>query len=168
MLTLLSTIIGHPVISHRDGQRLTTVTGVVGDSATAKVVAYTVASEPGLLSTTDVLAYLDEGLVVQDAETLQPEDELVRVKRLGDTRTKFLGLKVFTEQGKRLGTVDDVLIETDGHFLTRLHVRPAFPARLFAGERIIPRERVIKMSSREVVVRYDEKAPVGAEPEIAQ
>lgn len=168
MLKLLSTVIGRPVISHRDGRRVTNVAGVVGDSTTAKVVAYRVSNGPGLVSTTDILAYLDEGLVVADGDAIQPEDELIRVKRLADKRTGFLGLKVFTEQGKRLGVVDDVLIETDGHFLVRLHVRPSFPARLFARERIIPRERVIRMNHREVVVRYDEKAPVSAEPEIAQ
>lgn len=168
MLKLLSTIIGRPVISQRDGRRVTTVVEAVGDSATAKVVAYKIGAGPSLLSTTDVLAYLDDGLVVSDADALQPESELVRVKQLGDTRTKFLGSKVVTEQGKRLGTVNDILIETDGHFLIRLHVRPSWPARLFANERIVSRERIVRLSAREVVVRYDEKAPVSAEPEIAQ
>jgi sporulation protein YlmC with PRC-barrel domain len=168
MLKLLSTIIGQPVISQRDGIKLTTVTGVVGDASSGKIVAYRVASTPGFIVTTDILAYLDEGLVISDADSMQPEDELIRIKRLGDSRTAFLGTKVVTEQGKRLGTVNDILIETEGGFMTRLHVRPGFPNRLFSSERIIPRERVIKMDSCQAVVRYDEKAPVSAEPEIVQ
>lgn len=167
MLKLLSTIVNHPLLSHRDGRSLTTLTSAVGDSANAKVVAYRVGGDQ-LVSTADILAYLDEGVVVNDADAVQPAKELVRVMRLGDQRTNFIGLKVFTEQGKRIGTVTDVLIETNGHFVARLHVRPPFPARLFAGDRIIPRERIIRMNAREAVVRYDEEAPVSAEPEIAQ
>ncbi len=166
MLKLLSTVVGRPVLSQRDGGRLADVAAVVGDTDTAKVVAYRAGD--GLVSTADVMAYLDEGLVVADGDAIQPEDELVRVARLGDRRTGFVGLKAVTEQGRRLGTVDDVLIETEGHFVARLHIRPPFPFRLFAGERIVPRERIVRMDARRVVVRYDDKAPVSAEPEIAQ
>ncbi len=169
MLKLLSTIVGQPVVSQRDAAPIGAVREAIADPASAKVIAYRVSLAPGFLATADVLAYLDAGLMIPDAEAIQAEDDLVRVKRLGDERTKLLGLNVVTEQGQRLGTVADALIETEGHFLVRLHVRPGFPGRLFTGERIIPRERVVRMTAREVIVRYDGKArPVGAEPEIAQ
>lgn len=169
MLRLLSTIIGHPVISQHEGAPVAVITEAIGDPATAKVIAYRVNTAPGFLATSDVLAYLDEAVAIRDREAIQAEDDLVRVKRLGDKRTRLLGLKAVTEQRKRLGTVTDALIETDGHFLIRLHIRPRFPFSLFGSERIIPRERVIRINSREVIVRYDGEArPVGAEPEIAQ
>lgn len=169
MLRLLSTIISRPVIAQREGAAVAAVTEAVCDPAKAKVIAYRVDTAPGFVATSDILTYLDDGLTVSDRDAIQAEDDLIRVKRLGEQRTAVLGLKVVTEQRKRLGTVSDALIETDGHFLSRLHVRPRFPSSLFGSERIIPRERVVRMDSREVVVRYDGEArPVGAEPEIAQ
>lgn len=169
MLRLLTTIIGLPVVSQRQGAPVAAIRATVCDPAAGKVIAYRVDTAPGFLATADILTYLDEGLVVTDREVIQSEDDLVRVKRLGADRTALIGLKAVDEHGRRVGTVSDVLLETEGHFVTKLHIRPGLFKRLFVSERIIPRERVIKMTAREVTVRYDNEArPVGAEPEIAQ
>ena len=166
MLRLLSTIIGLTVISQRESQALGVIEEPAADATKGVIVAYRTSGHPNYLSTIDILAYLDEGIVVQDDSILQDEDDLVRLKRLGDNRTTILNLKVVSETGKRMGRVSDVLIDTTTHHVTRLHIKPGGLRRFTGTELIIPRERVIKMTAQEVIVRYDNGTrPAGAEPE---
>lgn len=168
MLRLLSTIIGLPVISQRDSRALGVVKEPAADAAKGKIVAYELSRRPSYLSTTDILAYLDDGIVVQDDEVLQEEDDLIRLKQLGNDRTPLFGLKAVSDTGKKLGRISDVLIDTEAHLTTRLHIKPGGLRGLAAAELIIPRERVIKMTAQEVIVRYDSGArSASAEPEVA-
>lgn len=154
MLRLVSTVIDLPVISQRDRQGLGRLAEPAFDTTTGKLVAYR-ASNGSFLSTTEVLAYVDDALIVQDDSALQPEEDLVRLVRLGQRRSPLLGLRAVSESQRKLGKVTDVLIETDSHLITRVHIKPGGLRGLAASELIVPRERIARMDSQQVVVRYD-------------
>jgi sporulation protein YlmC with PRC-barrel domain len=169
MLRLLSTILDHRVIAQREARPIGKIKEIVFDPAKGKLVAYRLDTKPEYLSTVDVLGYLDDALVVPDQHVLQAEDDLVRVKQLAGNRTGLIGLKVISDKGKRLGSVGDAEIDTDGHFLAKIHVRPGWWQRLFTHALIIPREQIVKLTPDRVVVRYDVRArSAGVEPEIVQ
>lgn len=167
MLRLVSTIIDLPVISQRDSQALGRIAEPSFDTSTGKLVAYRT-SDGSYISSMEVLAYVDDAVIVQDDSVLQPEQELVRLVQLGDKRSPLLGLKAVNESGKRVGTVADVLLETETQAVARLHIRPGGLRGLTGSELVIPRERVVRMNSRQVTVRYDDGArAASAEPKVA-
>lgn len=168
MLRLLSDILNQPIVAQNYGP-IGSVTEAVIDKDTGKVAAYRLKSGKKFLSTVDVMEYLDEGILVASTDAVQSLDDLVRVQKILRQGVHIIGLKVATEQRRRLGTVADCAVDTIGHYLAKLHVRPVWWERLLASERIIAREDIVRITSKQVVVRYDVKAkPAGAEAEITQ
>lgn len=167
MLQLLSTLPGLPVIVEGTGQVAGTLQGWVLDPDTGKVGAYRL-KDGRYLSPNDIRSYHPEGLLVGDENTPQPLEELVRIKELVGSAPNIMKLPVVTEPGERLGKVHDVAVETTGHFLAKLYVRPSLLGRLFTEERIFSREHIIRITSQQIVVRYDKDVPApGVEPEVA-
>lgn len=170
MLKLLSNLRGQPVVAQQLGKPIGAIDDWVIDPERGQVVAFelTGRQERRFLSGVDIINHLDAGLVVAGEDALQSVDELVRVKKLIDDRCTLIGSKVVTEKGKRLGKVRDCLIDSAGLFIAKLYVQPNLLDRVFSEEMILPREHIVKMTPREVIVRYDMKASSpGIEPEIA-
>lgn len=165
MLKLLSDLIGQPIISERDASPMGRVRSTVFDAAKGKVLAYRLGDT--YVSTVDVRGYLDHGLVIAGAEVAQTLDDLPSILRAAEAGIEPVGLRAETNKGKRLGTVDDATIETDGHFLTKLHIKPRW-WQLSGKELIVPRARVERFEPKRVVLRYDNGgSPAGLEPEVA-
>lgn len=171
MLKLLTSIAGLPVVAQREGQTIGHLAEAVFAPDKGVIIAYRVkgTSKQSYLSTVDILAYLDEAIVVADAEVLASDDDLVQVKRLGADKIKLLGLRVETDQSKRLGRVTDCLLETSSHLLAKVYIGRPFWQRPFSSDLIIPREQIVHITPRLMVVRYDVEAKAPEpEPEIAQ
>ncbi|MDP9212277.1 MAG: PRC-barrel domain-containing protein [bacterium] len=168
MLFLLADIIGRPVIAIPDGTPLGKVADPVFDAARGKVVAYRLGGRTRrLVSTVDVTTYLEDAVSVNGADAAQDAGDLPSIRPLLEEPVRLLGATVVTDAGRRLGRVKECTIETDGHFLTKLHVAPPI-WRPAARELILPREAVIRFERKRVVVRYDEKVrPTELEPETA-
>ncbi len=172
MLRLLSKIHDLPVIPQTVGSPAGTIADYVLDPATGKIVAYELAGrqQARFFSCVDVLRYFDDGILISDPSVLQPVDELMRVQKLLQPRVRLRKLKVVTEDGDTLGKAADCLIETTGHFVAKLYVRPSLPQRIFTENMIIPRERIVEISPKQIVVRHDSEvtAPEGAiKPKVA-
>lgn len=168
MLTLLTTVIGSPILGQQEGTVLGKIREAIIEPDKGKIAAYRLANGKFIV-TVDVLSYLKDGVVVQSADAMQPDQDLARVKTLLKKNVPLLKLPVITDRGRKLGRISDCLFETDGHFIAKLHIRPPLWQRLFEAELIIPREQIVRITPREVVVRYDVKAKApGVEPEIAQ
>ncbi|MEX2043576.1 MAG: PRC-barrel domain-containing protein [Patescibacteria group bacterium] len=174
MLKLLSDLTGQPVVSERDGTPAGRVRQPVFDAAKGKVLAYRLGGPAAMhgsggayVSTVDVRAYLDHGLVIAGPEIAQPLEDLPAVRRAVDAGIEPIGLRAETNKGKRLGKVDDLTIETEGHFLTKLHVKPPWWQPTGKGL-IVPRSRVERFEPGRVVLRYDsDGSTAGLEPEVA-
>ncbi len=169
MLRLLSEILKLPLVSSQSGSPIGRLTGYLVDPATGVIAAYVtkVDGQTRYLSTVDVLRYYDNAVLVSEPAVLQELDELVRVKRLVEERIELFGLRVVDQESARLGSIHDCLVHSVGHYLARLYVKPPLLTRLISDERIIPREHIVSISQKEVIVRYDMKAQApAAEPEI--
>ena len=163
---MLSTLQGQPVVAQHTGETVGAVADWVIDPGKGKVEAFEL-SGGRFVSPVDVLNYLDAGLVVASRDAAQSPDELVRVKKLLSERCRLIGCKTVTERGKRLGKVKDGLVDTTSLFIAKIYVQPQLWNRIFQEERIIPREQVVTMTPKQVVVRYDVKpqaSEVEAEP----
>lgn len=169
MLKLLSDLADQPVVSEREGAPVGRVRRTVFDATKGKVLAYRIGggSTGTYVSTVDVRAYLDHGLVIVGPEIAQPLDDLPTVRKAVEADVDPIGLRAETTKGKRLGKVDDATIETEGHFLTKLHIKPPW-WQLTGKELIVPRSRVDRFEPKRVVLRYDNDGNTAElEPEAA-
>lgn len=166
MLRLVSDLVGVPIVAEADGQALGRCTGIVFDSEKGKVLAFGLAGGR-YVSTVDIRAYLSEGLIVGEINAAQPLDDLPTVQEAEKKGIRPVGVKAITAKGNRLGKVSDAELETDGHFIVKLHVKPPW-WRPAGRDLIIPRERVVRYEPGRVVVRYDDgERPAAVEPEVA-
>ncbi|MEX1113400.1 MAG: PRC-barrel domain-containing protein [Patescibacteria group bacterium] len=168
MLFLLTDIIGRPVIAMPDGTPLGTIDEPVFDAARGKIVAYRLKGRPKhLLSTVDVSSYPEDAVGASGADVAQTADDLPAIKPLLERPVRLLGTTAVSESGKRLGRVKECTVETEGHFLAKLHIVPPL-WRPAARELILPREAVLRFERKWVIVRYDGKVrPAEFEPETA-
>jgi sporulation protein YlmC with PRC-barrel domain len=148
------------VVSQAGPQRLGQATDVIVDPDKGQVVAYRLDSHPTTyLATVDVAGYADDAIITKVPDAVQPVDELIRLKPFVDAKLKPIGLRVTDEDGQKLGKVSDFIFDSTDHRLMRVHVRPSWLRMLTAKELILPRERIIRITPSEVIVRYDSSVP---------
>jgi uncharacterized protein YrrD len=116
----ITDIIGKPVLSVETGDRLGTVSDVLLEESTVKVVA--VAIGGGLLAKEHVLPFRDVKTFGGDTVLARTEAGIVEPaqwRESGVTATRFSALRgrsVVTAGGHRLGSVSDLLIDETGVF----------------------------------------------------
>lgn len=167
MLRLVSSLLKQPVMAAHLPQPLGFVRDYILDPDKGQLVAYAVKSgrHTTYVSTVDVVKHFDDAVQVSNAEALQDLDELVRIKHLIHAPIKLIGAKVVDENGASLGKVKDALFDTLDHRIARLHIKPTLVEQLFTEERIIPRDRIVRIEPRHVVIRNVEKT-LAAEPQV--
>ena len=172
MLRLLSKIHKLPVIPQTVGSPAGTVADYVLDPSTGKIVAYELSGrgEARFFSCVDVLKYYDDGILISDPDVLQPVSELLRVQSLLKPRVRLHKLKVVTEEGEKLGKAADCLVDTTGHFVAKLYVTPSMPKRIFTENMIIPRQHILEITPKQILVRHHHTpaaSKVKIEPKVA-
>ncbi len=167
MLQLLSTINGLVVVVENAGTVIGKITGWVVDPDRGKVVAYKLSN--GLyVAAVDIRAFLSDGIIIGDENVAQPLDELIRIKAEAEKKVSLIGETVRNPDNAKIGSVTDVLIETPSGMIAKIYVTAGVLQRFFREDRVFPREHIVKITPKDVTVRYDDEviAP-GAEPEVA-
>ncbi len=116
------------------------------------------------LSARDVVGYEERGIVIRTADVLVSPDDVQPFKAVYAQRDRWQGKKVESEDGDVLGTVADVVVDTDLERVAKLHVN-----KLFGPERVISRDEIVKVTPKRIVVlkSTEPKAAAAAVPEAA-
>lgn len=110
-------LIGLPVIDLTSGKRLATVQSALVDLAGGEVVALVV-QKGGWLKDGRALRILDLHAIGEDAITVSDPEPWVAVSKITDGRSELVPVdklrdrQVLTEDGRLLGTLEDVIIDT--------------------------------------------------------
>ncbi|MCL5264701.1 MAG: PRC-barrel domain-containing protein [Chloroflexi bacterium] len=143
-----------PVLTFDSGKKIATVQGVLPTSDHRRILALLV-DEGGWFAEAKVLPFRAIKTVGRDAIVISNEQAIIRIsedseiKKAFDERKVVTGLRMFTEDGRDLGTIEDVFLdevtgeakgfEVAGGFLTTItrgRIFVPMPDRLKVGDEI--------------------------------
>lgn len=163
MLINNHSIIGLPILSLHTGGRIATVSDLIIDPATLKVIAFflegpLVGGEHGdILKSTSVREYAKIGMIVDSVDEFVFSEDIVKLQEIIDLNFNIIGIKVVTKKGTKLGRVTSFVMDSSDFRIMQLIVRrPTFKA-LVDPELVIGRSQISEIDDRKIVVKNEEE-----------
>lgn len=105
-----------------------------------------------ILLVQDVREIAAQGYVINHEETLADPSELIRLKEVLAIEYELNGLKVQTESGKRLGKVEDFIVNDDGWMIQKIHVRQPTWKSMLQSALVINRTQIVEVTDKRIIV----------------
>ncbi|OQA51779.1 MAG: PRC-barrel domain protein [candidate division WS2 bacterium ADurb.Bin280] len=103
-----------------------------------------------VVSIADIIEIEKNGVVINREDSLVEKEEIHKIAQIIDSRFEIFNLPAVTKDGKRLGRIQDVLIDGRSGEILRLYVKG------LVSKRVIDRSQIIKITLKEAVVAPDE------------
>lgn len=161
---------GLAVMTLAGGTRLGRVHDIVFQPLSGRIVGFLVdtgglLAKPKFLTTGHVHAIGTDALTVTDAEVLEDSSQAVADPDYLEARS-LAGRAVMSEAGAALGTVKDVLVDTEGLVVPSLVLATGFLDNALHGRPTLPLAVVLTVGKDSLVVpsSYDPKAAANNAP----
>ena len=165
MLMLLtgSKMIGMPVLSLHVGGAIAKTTHAVIDPDTLGVVAYElegpiIKNDPdvgNILDVTDIRDLSGDGIIVDSADRFTTREDVVKFDKIMKLHFDLVGLKVVTQDGKKVGRVSDYTLDSNSMIIYQLIVQRPFISSLIDPTLTINRSQIIEIDDYKVTIRHD-------------
>ncbi len=142
-------------------EKLGTVEDIVIDPENGKILCFIV--NTGLFKTVkiiapdDLIGWENEFLISQMAANLLEKKEIIRANDLIEQKLKIIEQKVVNQQMRTIGRVSDVTINLETFQLNRLAVEINPLKGIMESERLIPWDKIIKITKKFIMVKELEK-----------
>lgn len=162
MLINTSRLINYPVLSLHIGGRVATITEVIIDPDSLKVLACRVdgplvGKEMGdILPMASVREFSRMGVIIDSADELVESDEIVRIRDVLALNFNLVGLKVETKKGDKLGKVSDSTVDPDSWQIQQLVVQRPLLKSFIDPELTVSRRQILEVHDYKVVVKDNE------------
>ncbi len=171
MLLIGSKMIGMPVLSLHVGGRIANTTMDIIDPEELRVIAYTVdgpaiKNDPevgDILDTSDIREVSNSGLIIDSADRLVNREDVIKLDKIMGLSFSLIGLKVVTEDGKKIGHVSDYTLDASTFMVYQLIIRRPFMSSLIDPELTVNRSQIIEIDDYKVTIKH-EKAQVKVKP----
>lgn len=161
-------LIGRRVLARQEGQMLDSVKDVVIDTEQRRVVALLINegrlfSAPTVVPLEKVVSIGDDVIVVADAASAVPVDQLPAVKRILDDDDRLVGKEVYTDAGTATGKVVDVAFDLPDGKITEIKVASKSDDKKQAATMNVPVNDIVSMGPDAVVISKAVSWPVSAQ-----
>ncbi|MBM2820969.1 MAG: PRC-barrel protein [Candidatus Berkelbacteria bacterium] len=141
MLIEAKQLIGLPVAAEDTQSKIGKVFQVLIDPENGRVLGFEVVSggifaPKRVLSITDVREWDPNGIVTATIENLVDPQEIIRINEIIKKNIYFLGMKAKTENGKGLGVVDDLLIDTETESVVKYYLKDLINSRVLTADKV--------------------------------
>ncbi len=157
-----SRLIGTSVLSVQASGPIGRIISSIIDPDNLQIIAFRLEG-PGvdrrqnILDTRSIREYSKYGMVIDTADELMADGEVVRISEVLGLNFNLIGLKVETKKGSNLGKVIDFTLTPDDFVTQQLIVkRPAIKS-FIDPELTIPRQEIIEVTDYKIIVKNEEK-----------
>lgn len=162
MLVASSKLVGLPVLSVQDSHRVATISSVIIDPDSLKIIAFRVYgatnTEGGnILDARSIREYSSMGVVIDSTDELVSDGDVVKIKKVLELNFSLVGLKVETKKRSKLGKIIDFTITVDNFSVQQIIVKRPSIKSLLDPELTIPRAEIVEVTDYKVIVRDEEK-----------
>jgi sporulation protein YlmC with PRC-barrel domain len=148
-----SSIIGSLVAELRDQTKIGKVSEVIIDKEKLEIAALAVEqsfiffSKSKFVLKMDIISLLKDGVIITDQDSIIDLKGSVKLEKLVKGKNFGIGQRVFTDNGKMIGTVYDYLVETNTLSITKLYVKH------LVKEFIIPVEKILSFEGKVITIK---------------
>lgn len=143
-------IIGLPVLTFSDGSRIDTVKDVLFDPASNRVLAFLV-DEGGWFDEARVIPFNrvhsigPDAIIIEDRRDVIPASRDRSVTRALRENKVISNMRVYTEDGRDLGTIGDMFLDPQTGEVTGYEVSGGFLAETLRGKKFMPAPSTLSM-----------------------
>lgn len=130
------------------------VTGeIILDPSDLSFVGFYLTEEPqNILLSQDIREVNKSQVIVDSSDVLVEPKDLLRLKEVLETRFQLLGAKVRTKSGKKLGAVNEYIIDDVSWMVQKIHVRQSLLRSFMNSTLIVDRRQVIDVTDNGLIV----------------
>jgi len=132
------------------------------DPANLKVIAYEVegamlSERPSFIRIADVRELSDVGMIIDSSDELIGLKDVIAIQKIYELNFNLVGLNVIDEIKRKLGKVENYIIDTDNFSIQQLNVKQGMIKSLTDTELLIHRSQIIEINDYEVIVKAASK-----------
>ncbi|MEK7142826.1 MAG: PRC-barrel domain-containing protein [Patescibacteria group bacterium] len=155
-------LINLPVAAMDISSKIGTIREVLIDPENGRLLGFLIKTGgilgvPKVLSAVDIREFDPNGIVTDSIENIVEAKEIVRINEVLTKKILLLGMKAKTQAGKRLGVVENFLLDTETESVVKYYLKD-----LVGGPRIFPADKVVKIDKEIIFTDDIEKIPPGA------
>ena len=163
MLLIGSKMIGMPVLSLHVGGAIASTNEAIIDPEDLRVIAYglegpIIKNDPevgDILSVDDVREVSATGLIVDSADRFVTREDVIHLDEVMNLGFKLVGLKVVTQDGKKIGKISDYTLDSSTFMIYQLIVQRPFMSSLIDPELTINRSQIVEIDDFKVTIKHD-------------
>lgn len=152
-----------PVLSLHVGGMIASTNEAVIDPEDLRVIAYTlegpiIKNDPevgDILDINDVREVSNTGLIVDSADRFVTREDVIRFDKVMDLNFNLVGLKVVTQNGKKIGKIIDYTLDSSTFMIYQLIVQRPFMSSLIDPELTINRSQIVEIDDYKVTIKHD-------------
>lgn len=157
MKLMATDLIGSKVLSLRLGGPIGVVDEILLDDANLKVCLFVLSvygeKKPGYLVPNDVRLSEQKTIIVDSEEKIAEKGDLIRARDIIEHNLTIIGLPVITLTGKRLGRVENYIIDNIGYLVSKLYVHTNLLKNIMQDNLIIDRADIVDIKPNKIIVR---------------
>lgn len=157
MLLQSRQISGAQILSLHTGRPIAQVNEPIINPHNLEVVGFYVANprsrqQPLVLLSNDVRDIAPKKVLVNSADELTAATDLVRLQDTLKIRFSLLGKLVKTTSKRRLGRVEEYVIDTESNLVQKIYVKQSLLKSLAVNSLVIDRQQIVEVTDRQITV----------------
>lgn len=141
------------VINMRDGQPAAKIVRPIIDPFKLEIAGFYTNHHPeNILLVRNLRELNRKQVMVDDTDTFSSKDELPRLKEVLDINYELDGKRVITHNKKRVGKVEDYIVDTVSYRIEKIHVHQPVWRSFSGGTLVIDRKQILEVDNHKVTV----------------
>lgn len=156
MYILGSNLTGIPILSLQTGQTHGKTLEPIIEPGNLELLAFFVhtgTKQPSVVLLRDVRRVTGQAVVIDSEEDISDPADIVRLQETIGRKFKLLGVKVVSESGQKLGTVEDFTVGLTTYKVQKIYVKPPLFKQLLSSKLIIDRGQIVDVTNDKITVR---------------
>jgi uncharacterized protein YrrD len=154
MLVHAKKIIGLPVIEAISGTKIDFIKNIIIDPESGRLEALLIKKrypwqKTRIVSFKDVSQFYADGVLVKNPECIVVASEVFKANDILKKKILLIGSSVLTQNGQKLGFLEDFIFDTTFCGLLTLIVKKSFSSE----RRIISAERILSILRKKIIIR---------------
>lgn len=157
MLVHHSRYLHTPIMSLQTGAELAKTTRPLINPENLHIIAYEVEGKslrtnPSLLRTVDIRENSRLGFIIDDSDELVEPGDIISLDALRKLQFDLIGMHVIDEDGRKLGIVEDYIIDNEAFVVMQLQIRFPIMQRINNTSNLIARTQIVEINDKHIVV----------------
>ncbi len=154
MLIYAKKIIGMNVLEGISGTKIDVIKNIIVDPENGKILAFLVSKNffwqtNRVISFKDVVEIFADGVLIKNRDSIVDVKEVFKLDDILNKKIFLIGSSVMTQNGKKIGLLEDFLFDTLFQNILTVTVKKMFSSE----KRIISSERILSILHKKVIIR---------------